>query len=315
MAVLPSKEHFVFNRFPGWLADLVIAIVLFARHSFGLDPSISITQYHQRSWKLEQGLPQISVNAIAQTPDGYLWIGTDDGLARFDGISFTIFNHASVQEISNNSFQALLSTPDGVLWAATSSGLIRYQNGKFKTFGSKDGLQHTYISSLAIDARGVLWLGTIGGGLIRYDQGRFVQYLTADGLANDEVWAVAATADGSIWAGTREGLSRFTGGRFSRYLKSNGLSDDWVRALCSDGQGGLWIGTDRGLNRYDGHPGALFTAVSGVKDLAVQSLRVDRKGAVWVGTRHAGQGLSFLRAASGQHASYKCIAARAERGA
>lgn len=261
---------------------------VFPEPALALDPRIELTQYIHKSWRLDQGLPQISVNAIAQTPENYIWVGTDDGLARFDGMHFTIYNRLNVPELGSNSFQALLTSRDGSLWAATSAGLVRYHKGVFRTYTLKDGLPHGYISSLALDRNGALWLGTLGGGLVCFARDRFTTYTAADGLAHDEVWAVHASPDGSIWAGTRRGLSRYKSGIFTAYTKQTGLADNWVHALCSDGKGGLYVGTDRGLQHLQRGTPAAVTTVPGLESVSVQSLAVDRNGMLWVGTRYIG---------------------------
>ncbi len=128
---------------------------------FALDPTRALSQYGHRAWQIEQGLPQSSVNAVAQTRDGYLWLGTEEGLVRFDGGHFMVFDHASVPDIRSNSIQVLLATEDGDLWAGTSGGLTRYCGGRFATFTTSDGLPHSYITALSAD----------GGGLVRFSGG------------------------------------------------------------------------------------------------------------------------------------------------
>jgi signal transduction histidine kinase/ligand-binding sensor domain-containing protein len=269
-----------------FLSALLVGAV--PRSALALNPRIALTQYIHKVWRLDQGLPQISVNAIAQTPENYIWVGTDDGLARFDGMHFTIFNRSNVPELSSSAFQALLVSKEGALWAATSSGLVQYSNARFRTYTLKDGLPHGYISSIAIDAKDELWLGTVGGGLVRFSGGKFITHNTANGLAHDEVWAVTSSADGSIWAGTRRGLSRFKNGSFLTYTAANGLPDIWVHTLCDDGSGGLYIGTENGLYHLKSSDLSMARPVPGLDSISIQTLSVDRNGIVWVGTRYAG---------------------------
>ncbi len=289
------------------LFRVAVSILLFAgvfpESVFALNPRTALTQYIRKSWRLDEGLPQISVNAIAQTPENYIWVGTDDGLARFDGMHFTLFNRLNVPELGSNSFQALITARDGTLWAATSAGLVRYSKGSFKTYTLKDGLPHGYISSLALDANGVLWLGTLGGGLVRFFENRFAAYTTENGLAHDEVWAVLSSADGSIWAGTRRGLSHYKNGKFTTYTVENRLADNWIHALCDDGRGVLYVGTEKGLHRLDSKNFASISAVPGTESMSIQSLAVDRNGILWVGTRYAG-----LKRIHGGHAADYTVA-------
>src|SRR3981189_1625867 len=110
------------------LVGLCLAIPAFA---FALNPSKSLTQYTRTVWTQEPGLPQAPIRAIGQTADGYLWLGTDEGLARFDGYDFVVFNKDR-GELPSNSITALAADRDGSLWIGTSSGLTHYHNKLFK---------------------------------------------------------------------------------------------------------------------------------------------------------------------------------------
>ncbi|MBE3065301.1 MAG: hypothetical protein IMZ69_09835, partial [Spirochaetes bacterium] len=100
----------------------------------------AITQYNQRSWQVEAGLPQRTVQAIAQTRDGYLWIGTQEGLVRFDGARFVVFDKSNTAAIRRNSVYALAAVRDGSLWLGTNAGLLRFKDGTFRSYGTSDGL-------------------------------------------------------------------------------------------------------------------------------------------------------------------------------
>ena len=112
-----------------------------------LNPQKSLTQYSRTVWTQEHGLPQDTIRAIAQTTDGYLWLGTDEGLARFDGYDFTIFNKAN-GDLPSNSITALAAAGDGSLWIGTSNGLTCIATGRFRTYTTKDGLPDDAITAL-----------------------------------------------------------------------------------------------------------------------------------------------------------------------
>ena len=124
-----------------------------ASGALALDPRKSLTQYSRTIWTQERGLPHDTIRAITQTKDGYLWLGTDEGLARFDGYDFVVFNKTN-GDLPDNSITALAAANDGGLWIGTSNGLTQYRDGHFKTFTMKQGLPDAAITALARRSRG-----------------------------------------------------------------------------------------------------------------------------------------------------------------
>jgi ligand-binding sensor domain-containing protein len=126
----------------GMLATLVVLILLAAgvRPVLALDPSQPLRQYGQQLWQTENGLPQNAVHAILQTKDGYLWLATDGGLVRFDGVDFTLFDRRSTPQMRSNLIGSLAETADGSLWAATADGLLQRNRGTLRLLGSANGL-------------------------------------------------------------------------------------------------------------------------------------------------------------------------------
>ncbi|MBV9771188.1 MAG: hypothetical protein JOZ32_16570, partial [Bryobacterales bacterium] len=145
-----------------------------------LNPRRALTQYTRTIWTQEHGLPQDTVRAIAQTKDGYLWLGTDDGLAQFDGYDFVVFNKEN-GALPSNSVAALKASHDGGLWIGTLGGLTRYRNGKFTTFTQKDGLGDASVNSIAEDRTGAIWV-VAGVYLNRFEDGKFTSYSPRQGL-------------------------------------------------------------------------------------------------------------------------------------
>ena len=142
--------------------------------ALALDPRKSLTQYSRTIWTQERGLPQDTIRAITQTKDGYLWLGTDEGLARFDGYEFVVFNKSN-GNLPDNSITALAAANDGGLWIGTANGLTQYHDGRFQTFALKQGLPDTAITALHVDHEGTLWV-VAGVYLSRYQDGRFTNF-------------------------------------------------------------------------------------------------------------------------------------------
>ncbi len=141
-------------------------VLLGVAPALALDPQKAITQYVHDTWQIEDGLPQNSVLAIVQTRDGYLWLGTQEGLVRFDGVRFEVFDKTNTKEIQDNDILALHEDREGSLWIGTfGGGLNRFKDGRFTAYTPKEGLSNNRVRSIYEDREGSLWIGTIGGGL------------------------------------------------------------------------------------------------------------------------------------------------------
>jgi len=266
---------------------VVGTILLLATHCAGsLDPSKAITQYTHEVWKTEQGLPQNTAAAMVQTREGYIWVGTELGLARFDGIRFVIFDESNTPELKSNVILALAEDHAGRLWIGTQGGgLTCLKDGKFRTYTTSDGLSNDSVLALYEDREGNLWIGTDGGGLDRFRDGHIAAYTTKNGLADDAVFSITEDRQGSLWVGTRAGLNRYKNGHFTTYTTKDGLKNGYVRSVLEDKQGRIWIGTDGGgLSRFAGGRFITFTTKDGLSNNEVLSLYEDSRGSLWVGT-------------------------------
>jgi signal transduction histidine kinase/ligand-binding sensor domain-containing protein len=284
--------NFAWSRGVRRLLCLVVLQALSGPAWASLDPDKPIRQYIHAGWQTAQGLPQNSVLAIAQTPDGYLWLGTEEGVARFDGIRFTVFDKHT-PGLKTNAVQVLLVDHNGNLWMGSSgAGLACYTKGKFTTYSSNNGLSHNSIRALYEDEQGALWIGTDGGGLIRFHKGKFRVLTTADGLADNAVFSISGDGRGTLWIGTHSGLSRLSGGKFSTFRARDGLDSDYIRAVHVTRGGAVWIGTGDGLCRLTAAGIRRFTTKDGLSNNAIYSLHEDRAGTLWIGT--GGGGLNRL---------------------
>jgi ligand-binding sensor domain-containing protein/signal transduction histidine kinase len=251
----------------------------------------ALGRYQQFVWQDQHGLPQNGVLAILRTRDGYLWLGTIEGAARFDGVRFVVFDNNNTPEFKSNQILSLAEDRAGSLWlGAVSGGLTRYTEGRFRLYTTQDGLSSDFVRCLLADRAGNLWIGTRGGGLNLFRDERFKAYTTRDGLPSDQILALAEDLNGGLWIGTSKGLARFEQGRFTAYTTREGLPGDRVNALCVDSAGILWVGTGGGLCRFQqGRCMVYNLPIHG----SVTALYEDRRRNLWIGT--GGNGLFLLR--------------------
>ncbi len=275
-------------------------------------------------WSQADGLPQNTIRAINQTADGYLWLGTDDGLARFDGFEFVTYNKDN-GALPNNSVRALATGKDGYLWIGTSGGLVRYRDGKFRTFTTRDGLPENLIIALFEDHDGKLWIGAgtrlslldnkgkfttwpaesllplrrvasiyedrshnlliAGrGGLTRLTDSRFTPMIVRD-VAAEDITSIVDKND-NFWLGGASGLAERTpDGRISTFSTGDGLPSSAVRMVTEDRDGNVWAGTTGGLARFEGNRFVLAHDGGKSQD-EVRSIFEDREGNLWVGMKN-----------------------------
>lgn len=255
-----------------------------------------------------EGLPASQVSVLAQDRDGYLWLATSDGLARYDGIDFEVFQHrpGDRQSLPGNTIQALHIDAQNRVWvSAESGGLSRLQADRrqWRHWSRKNtpALRSDDIWAIASTADGALWFGGYASGLYRLDGERW-QRFDADPddptqLPSDTVLALALGPDGALWVGTDRGAARYTGAGFER-IADPALDQATIYSLLPEPDGSVWLGSSAGLfrRRADGRiqdvPWGRRPAIGGVL-----SLLRDRRGGYWLGTQ---QGLWRLRAAPGE---------------
>jgi signal transduction histidine kinase/ligand-binding sensor domain-containing protein/ActR/RegA family two-component response regulator len=270
-----------------------IAVVLFlglTAPALALDPRKALTQYVHNDWQTDHGLPQNSVQAVVQTRDGYLWLGTQEGLVRFDGEHFEIFDRSNTRALAHNDVTALLEDRLGRLWIGTyGGGLTWFKDGVFTRFSAPADLSDEFVTALREDSRGTVWIGTKDHGLRGFADGGVRSVTTADGLSANRVFAIYEDGDGDLWIGTSAGLNRLRGRTVVRFSTADGLANDRVMAIAGDAPGALWVGTDAGLNHLiDGR----ISATAIMPGAAIRSLLFDRDRNLWIGSR--GDGLSRL---------------------
>jgi signal transduction histidine kinase/ligand-binding sensor domain-containing protein/ActR/RegA family two-component response regulator len=261
-----------------------------------LDPGKSLNQFPHRVWQTADGLPQNSILAMVQTPDGYLWGGTWEGLVRFDGANFKVFDKTNTPELPGRSVRNLVLGQDGTLWLGLDEGLVSMREGSFHHHAPPPGTVLREIRSMLVSRDGSLWIATEGYGLTRLSGGRFHTWKTAEGLASDEVLAIAEDAAGALWVGGAGGLQRWTGSAWTAPLPFEGVDVAPVRAVAFDLEDTLWAGTEQGLiyRLQDGR--MRHVPEASLPGGPISVMIVDRSGTLWIGS--LGKGL--LRWAKGQ---------------
>jgi ligand-binding sensor domain-containing protein/signal transduction histidine kinase len=290
---LPVRRRLVLRPlFLSWLA-LVCGSSLFA-----LDSTRAVTTYVHDVWDIDRGLPQNSVTTILQTRAGYLWIGTQQGLVRYDGARFVTFDEANTPLLRNSFITDLAEAPDGTLWIATRGGVVVFRDGALAAapIAARPALE--FVRAVEIDRRGAVWIGARDG-LYRSERGAMQRVTTAAGLNSDRIRSILADRQGRVWIGTDAGLNQFAGGSFV-HDAITGAFREQVNAIVQDHAGNLWIGTDGGLRKIVN--GTVIVPPGPA--LPVSAIMEDRDRNVWVATsqglfRVAGGTLSRFGSADG----------------
>ena len=287
-----------------------------------------LSEFASRTWQTDNGLPHNAVTAVLQTHDGYIWFGTWQGLGRFDGVHFTVFNPQNTPELKGPAIRALyetkdgtlwictqdngvtalsggkfthdplgiktlvkamLQTSDGAIWFGTTNGLARFQNGACTWLTKTNGLLDNNVMALSEDHAGNLWIGT-GIGVVRYD-GQLREQYGASQLRVNTVRSLFCDEDGSVWIGTGGGgVSRLKDGLLQTFDKQTGLPDLFINFMVKDRRGDFRVGTLGGLARWTG---TNFIAETNNEGTAYDfCLTEDREGSLWLGTK---EGLTQLQ--------------------
>jgi signal transduction histidine kinase/ligand-binding sensor domain-containing protein/CheY-like chemotaxis protein/HPt (histidine-containing phosphotransfer) domain-containing protein len=296
----------------------VCLLLLAAGPASGQAPDSLLGRYTLRTWGLKEGLPQATVRAIAQSRDGYLWLGTQTELVRFDGVRFTVadgrggplsllgdregglwyapFGRGVTRRVDGHAahwttrdglpgaiVHQILEDRDGAVWMATSGGLARWSRGRLETIGGMEGRP---VAALAQGPDGALWIGTADAGIYRF-AGGILSRATDDGLP-DEVAALLVDRSGALWAGTSGGLAHLRDGRWETLTTRDGLPGGTVTKLLEDADGNVWVGTRSGLAVLRQGRIATLTERDGLRSAAVIALYQDAERSLWVGTEAGG---------------------------
>ena len=266
---------------------LSIAFACLSVNARALDPDRVPSQYVRQQWVVGSTFPGGAINAIAQTADGYLWIGTDKGLVRFDGFTFSLVSLRPSAPPSNTPILQLLTDPDGQLWIRPEGAdVVRLNNGRFESVRYGNRMQTSQITAMSKDNNGRIVVSDIAKGTFRFRGGeveQLAQPAVLSGLASPPIISMAQGTDGRLWLGTLGvGLFSFAHGKAT--LLDAGLPDRKINCLLLNNKDELWVGTDTGLFRWNGKEFGRTNLPSALGSVQVVTLLRDRDSNIWAGT-------------------------------
>ncbi|MDI6767494.1 MAG: two-component regulator propeller domain-containing protein [Bacteroidota bacterium] len=259
-----------------------------------LTPSYSqvqpLSEYTHQAWSVEQGFTQYMITAIARTRDGYLWLGTGDGLVRFDGVQFTLFDHRNTPAIKSNYIKALCEDENGTLWIGCyNGGILHHRDQNFSLAGIPDGIQQTKIFSMHYSAEDDLWVGT--------DSGLFAMSIPSANRFTDiiidqprryppldqEIKAISEGPEGTIYA--VESSSKI----MKKSLRERTFTTvcekvEEIFSIFVSRNNKVWIGSNKGLFVLQDSGLTRYKAANGFLRSWVETFYEDREGNLWIGT-------------------------------
>ena len=270
-------------------ATLSCILLTWCDRGLALDPSLEVSQYVHESWKVQEGFTWARINSIAQTPDGYLWVGTDDarsvaagtGLYRFDGDRNIRWDPPPGQQLPSNLISSLFTARDGTLWIGTSKGLASWKDGKLTNF---EGIAGFYIFTILEDRDGVVWVSGIGTptGRLCAIQANSIHCYGEDGKLGIGVMGLYEDRKGNLWAAVVNGFWRWKPGPPDFYAMPGTM--DGIRAFIEGDDGGLLFTTRSGIKRLINEKIEPYPIPGNLQQLRVMRMLRDRDGGLWLGT-------------------------------
>lgn len=230
-------------------------------------------------FRVEDGLADPIVRALAVAPDGSLWIGYGNkGIANLKNGKFT--NYTTDQGLTANGVTSLAVESDGTLWVGTTWGISRFDGSKFTNYLTDQGLLSNDVKSLAIGRDGTLWVG-VSSGVSQFDGSTWKNYTMDNGLIDKPVVDIAFDFDQGVWFATKSGVSRLRDGVWKSYTEADGLSYKTVQSIAVTFDGAIWFATSgQGASRFDGTSWTVFKTDEGLTYNTKDSIIAD-DGAIW----------------------------------
>ena len=267
---------------------LVCMLIAFGSSAFGLDPSLDINQYAHNSWKIRDGFTKSRIQTIAQTPDGYLWLGTEFGLLSFDGVKVVPWKPPTDQQLPSNTIFKLLGARDGTLWIATDKGLAKWDGKRVTQYPEFAG---QFVFALLEDRDGVVWAGSYSfeapptGKLCAIHAGS-IQCHGANGSLGRGVLSLYQDKRGNLWASGQNGVWRWKPGP-TEFFPVPGISHG-KEIFGEDLDGTLLVVAESGIKRLVNGKPEEYRVPGAVGQFRAKSLFSDRDGSLWIGTSNSG---------------------------
>jgi len=272
------------NRKIFWFTAISLLLISWTPSANALDPSRNLSDYLQKNWTREDGLPQNTLFALVQDCHNFLWIGTPSGLVRFDGVDFKIYNRQNTPLLKNDCITTLHLDPEERLWIGTEGGGAYFlRDGAWTPLTSQEGLSHDYVRTITSDPEGNVWIGT-DYGLNRFNRDGIKQYTTHQGLTDNMIRTLTLDKQGFLWIGTyRGGLMQFMNGMVRIYNHQQDLPPGPILSLFTDYRNQIWIGTMHGLYFMQGERDRI-QYIPETALVPITSILEDSSGALWIGT-------------------------------
>src|SRR5579864_4157802 len=279
----------------GKLAGAMLAGMLIARTcAFALNPALDVSQYAHTSWKIRDGFAKGSILSIAQTPDGYLWLGTAFGLYRFDGVRNILWQPPPEQHLPSSAITSLVASRDGTLWVGTRNGLSSWQNGKLTQYPELSGLA---IRALVEDHEGSIWAGTNGspgppdGKLCEIRNGSVQCHPEMSGVDHG-VFGLQTDSKGNLWVGLEAGVWRWRPGP-PQFYAVPGLPNGRMQGMADSEDGTVLIAATGTVMRLaDRKAEAVYRFPTAKRGFRFLRMLRDHDGGLWVGP--AGRGIVHI---------------------
>jgi signal transduction histidine kinase/ligand-binding sensor domain-containing protein len=269
----------------------LLILLACCRCACALNPSLDVNQYAHIAWKIRDGFAKGSILSIAQTPDGYLWVGTAFGLSRFDGVQNVPWEPPPNQHLPSSVISRLVAARDGTLWIGTFNGLASWKNGKLIQYSEFGGLQ---IRALVEDHEGSIWAGTNGpadGKLCEIRNGSARCYPEMGGVGHG-VFGLHEDGRGNLWAGLETGVWRWKPGP-PEFYSVPGLPNGRMQGMTDGEDGALLIPTTGAVMRLaEEKAGVVYPFPTARQGFRVLRMLRDRDGGLWVGP--AGRGIVHI---------------------